>query len=86
MSNEILLVQIMSLVGGLLLTYLGFRLTFSKKTYMRLTEGYIKDDFESQYRKLSLHHRLLRRYQSGLGGLCTGIMLLAFFIWLTFFQ
>jgi hypothetical protein len=78
------LLQIICLAGGLLLTYLGSRMVFSKKYYMRVKEGYLKEDFETAYNKLSINHLLYSRYRWGVGALTMGIILLSFPTWITF--
>lgn len=85
MRTDILL-QIILLIGSIFLIPLGAFITFSKKYYMKITEGYLGDDYENEYYKLSLYHRLYRRYRWGAGGLVTGIIFLAFFIWITFIR
>lgn len=80
------LLQIISLLFGLWLTYRGFRVTFSKEYYMRKIEGYKGANVDKEYDKLSKFHRQYVRYRWGLGGLGGGIVLLVYFVWVTFFS
>lgn len=84
--NYELLLQILCLLFGPWLTYHGFRIVSSKKYYMRMMEGYIGEDIETEYNKLSKFHRIYARYRWGGGALAAGIFALAGFIWLMFFR
>ena len=78
-------VQILCLLFGPWLTYSGFRMVFNKRYYMRVKEGYLGEDIDTEYAKLSTFHRQYRRYKWGLQALGGGVILLILLIWTTFF-
>lgn len=81
-----LAVLMLCIIAGPPFLYHGYRLVTDKKYYMQIMEGYLGENVDQEYEKLSMFHRQYRRYKTGYTALAAGTFLLVLLGWMTFFR